>query len=207
MYYYFVVPSDKIEDWALYAIYLDNDFAVEKCCAFPIELGGVFIKNEPKEKAPGEPVNVEVDFPEGSLTGKVRFGAPSRLVDGTQKVGQVNYTVVFNDDKMATGSTIYGGDVEVEVTVPAIGRYDVRVYASNESGMGPRTPAKTVWIGDGKPLKVNNLSGYLDKATGKVGLTWESATAAEYGGYIVPRRSDLHRDPLHRRRQPQGGGR
>lgn len=186
VYYYFVVPTDQPEDWALYAIYLNDGYKVEKCYSLPMEMGGVFIKNEPGEKAPGMPLNVTADFANGSLSGKIKFEAPSTLVDGSRRNGQLTYTVVLNDEKVATGTAIYGQAVEAAVTAPAIGRYDVRVYASNEEGMGPLSQPVTVWIGDGQPLQVKNLNGFLDKATGKVGLTWEAATAAEYGGYIVP---------------------
>lgn len=186
VYYYFVVPSEDVDDWALYAIYLNDGFKVEKCYNFPMEMGGVFIKDEPKALAPGMPLNVSVDFPNGSLTGKVKFEMPSTLMDGSRHNGKANYTVVLNDQALATGSSIYGETVEAAVTAPAIGRYDVRVYASNDEGMGPRTAPVVTWIGDGKPLQVKNINGYLDKATGKVGITWDAATAAEYGGYIVP---------------------
>lgn len=185
IYYYFVMPSDEPADWNLYAINL-GDFSVEKCYNFPIEIGGVFFKNEPKEQAPGAPTDLAASFDKGSLSGKVSFKAPSMLVDGSMKGGDVNYTVVFNDKIVATGTTVYGLDVEVDVTVPSIGRYDVRVFASNEVGMGPKTAPLAVWIGDGQPLQVSGLTATLNKATGKADLAWTAATAAELGGYIVP---------------------
>ena len=145
------------------------------------EIAGIYIPVPPADGAPAAINDLTVSFPEGSLSGTVAFTAPSTLYDGSAASGQVDYTVNFDGNPVATGKAAYGASVSVPVTVDERGNYEVSVVLSNAEGKG--TPAKVrLYIGLGVPEAPEVAISYAD---GKFTVNW-TLEEAEDDGYLNP---------------------
>lgn len=130
--------------------------------------------------APAAVSALKAEFPGGTLSGSISFKAPTTLFDGTAATGALTYTVLANGEKAAEGSTTFGADVTVPLTVDETGEYTFAVTVSNDAGSSPKEKIK-VFIGHGTPAKTNATLVYAD---GKMKLTWTPVTTTVEGGYI-----------------------
>ncbi|MCM1071640.1 MAG: choice-of-anchor J domain-containing protein [[Clostridium] fimetarium] len=135
--------------------------------------------------ASGAPAKVEglaASFPNGSLSGKVSFTAPTTLYDRTPATGNLSYEVTANGTTVATGTTAYGALVEADVTLASAGQYTLRASVSNASGKGPEAKT-TLYVGNGIPA-----APYVSLAmrSGAMLLTWSDVEETTDGGYINP---------------------
>lgn len=136
------------------------------------------------EGAPGKVENLTATFPQGSLTGKVSFTAPSALYDGTPATGSLSYEITANGTTVASGTTTYGGSVEADVTLTEAGEYRIGASVSNSAGKSPEAKT-TLYIGTGVPATPYATLSYRN---GTMLLTWTEVDASVDGGYIDPAR-------------------
>lgn len=132
--------------------------------------------------APAVVTDLSAEFPEGALSGTVRFKLPSALYDGTPATGNVGYAVLAEGVKKAEGQGAYGANVSVPVTVDAAGQYTISVSASNAVGEGPKAKLK-LYIGQGTPISTTATLVYEG---GKMKLSWTPVTETVDGGYMDP---------------------
>ena len=145
------------------------------------EIAGIYIPVPPSDGAPAAISDYTVSFPEGSLSGTVSFTTPTTYYDGSAASGEVDYTINFNGNPVATGKAAYGAAVSVPVTVEERGNYEVTVVLSNAEGNG--TPAKVrLYIGLGVPEAPEVEISYAD---GKFTVNWTLEEAAD-DGYLNP---------------------
>ncbi len=145
------------------------------------EVQGLFIPApEADDKAPAAVTGLAVDFPNGSLSGTVKFTAPNTLYDGTAATGSLTYEVMANGTVCATGSTTCGAAVSAPATLTAAGEYTFVVTVSNAAGKGPKTKIKS-FVGNGVPAAPKATLVYEG---GKMKLTWTPVTTSADGGYI-----------------------
>ncbi len=146
------------------------------------EVTGLFFPTPAAEDtAPAAVTDLVASFPEGSLTGTIEFVAPSTLFNGTEASGNLNYTIIANDQEF-TGTTTYGAEVARSFTAPSSGMYTFTVYVSNEVGNGPKTRTKC-FIGTGIPKATTVTATYAD---GTMTVNWTAVTESVDGGYIDP---------------------
>ncbi|MDE6485241.1 MAG: hypothetical protein K2L14_07595, partial [Duncaniella sp.] len=134
------------------------------------------------DNAPAAVEDLKIEFTEGALTGTVSFKAPSTLFDGTAASGDLTYTVLANDEKVATGSTTFGAAVNAEVTLES-GMYTFVVSVSNAAGESPKTKVKNIFVGKDAPVAPSVTATY-DAQSNTATVTWTPVTASVNGGYM-----------------------
>ncbi len=147
------------------------------------EYTGLYIPEVPADGAPAAASNLVISFPEGNLSGTVKFNLPATTYNGNAGSGNVNYTVSFNDQVVASGSGAYGAAVTENVTVAAAGSYKVVVAVSNDEGNGPSVK-QTLYIGVGVPSTPEVSLVYEG---GNMKISWTPVTSTVEGGYIDPK--------------------
>lgn len=133
--------------------------------------------------APAKCDNLALDFAGTSLSGKVKFTAPSTDVNGTAGSGSLSYTLTVNADTYTTASCNWGEAVEVDYTAAEAGQYMFSVTFSNAEGTSDASSV-SAWIGADAPRGVTGLraSCYENVVT----LVWNAPEGSVHGGYIVP---------------------
>lgn len=134
-------------------------------------------------EAPAAPVDLSLDFPEGSLTGKVNFSIPSVTFGGTAATGQVSYTVSVDNTLAVTGTSSFGASESVDVTIRDAGTHTVDVVLSNEHGNSPKSVIKQ-FFGKDVPMAPTNVKASFEG--NKVTVTWNPVTESVNGGYVDP---------------------
>lgn len=147
------------------------------------EVQGLYVPDPlAEDDAPAMVTGLSADFPEGSLSGKIYFTAPTTTYSGQPASGELTYKVSVNDQQTLTGTTSFGAPVEVPVTVDASGDYTFSVRVSNASGYSPLN-RMSLFIGSGvptTPAPVLSVTG--DVAT----VTWAPVNSVVDKGYINP---------------------
>ncbi len=160
-----------------------GEATVVKTFAHAEEVVGLYIPAPAAaDGAPAKARDLAAVFPNGSLSGKVRFTAPTTLYDNTPGSGSLNYEITANGMIVANGITAYGEQVEADVTLAQAGRYTIGVTVSNAAGKSPEAKT-TLFIGNGVPA-----SPYVSLTfrNGAMQLTWSDVDTTVDGGYIDP---------------------
>lgn len=129
---------------------------------------------EASTATPGAPSGLTLTFASGALTGKVSFTAPTVTSDGKPAEGDVNYTVMAGNTKVAEGTTQYGATVTADVTLATSGDYTFTVRMSNAAGEGPIVKTSK-WLGNDIPKTIASAPK-VTYANGKATITWVSST-------------------------------
>ncbi len=132
-------------------------------------------------EAPAAPENMSAEFDGPSLSGKIRFTAPTTAFDGTAISGTLGYTVRINGVDYASGNVEAGAEAVADVAVEKAGMYDFTVVASNDKGTGAKAKL-TRFVGADTPAAVKNV--LLKEADGKFIVTWDALEHGSNGGYI-----------------------
>ena len=193
---FYVVVTNTVENPDPYAYYSLNEsflYAVDRAnakavCLYEFEdgeaLGGMFIPGAVAEDgAPAAVTDLKLDFPDGSLTGKVRFTVPSTTFDGNDATGEVSYLIRANGALFAEGKAVYGQKVEAEATLPEADTYEIEVMLSNSVGRGPKAKI-TEWIGPDTPLNITDVTAVW--ADGVFTINWQAPQGSTHGGYYDP---------------------
>lgn len=131
--------------------------------------------------APSTPALLNVNFPNGSLTGTVEFTAPTTLNDGTKATGSFNYELSVDGEESITGTANFaGGLIKIPATVATIGSHYFKLTLSNEAGNSDFAYVRQ-YIGPDSPLAVENATLTWENGTSTV--TWDAALP-EHGGYL-----------------------
>lgn len=134
-------------------------------------------------KAPAAVTDLRLDFPNGALSGKVRFTAPTTHFDGTAATGQLRYVLTVNGEQKGSGTTTCGAETAVDVTLPTDATYLFELTVSNTTGNSP--VAKTeAYIGIDQPKGPANVR--LVYEDGMMKVSWDAVTEGMSGGYVDP---------------------
>ncbi len=147
-----------------------------------------------EDGAPAAVEDVTLSFSGASLTGTVNFTAPTTTFAGGTLSGALSYTVVADDDTLATGTTTAGAAVAQQVTVDNSGTHTFIVTTANEVGRSPQTKASQ-FVGYDEPYPVEDLTVTSNSSTGKVTLSWSAPTGGYNDGYIGDLKYDVIRYP------------
>lgn len=151
------------------------------------------------DNAPDAPTDVVADFENGSLTGKLKFTAPAKTYGGEDSHGDIFYYISANGEPMAEGRTVYGAEVEVELTMPRNDNYVFEVFCSNSVGQGPKAKSAKVFIGNDVPTLGDTFN--ISYANNKFTIEWDEANATGLNGgtidvskvqYLLTRYPDEH---------------
>ena len=147
-----------------------------------------------KPAAPGEISGLELDFPDGSLTGNIRFTLPTETYDGNRLSGQLHVGIDIDLDSYETTGQP-GEEITFPVTLKYADSYKVSVYSENSSGRSPRVNMWK-WLGKDRPGLVKNLT--MTRDGNNVSLSWE-APEGIHGGYVDPSQVtyNIFRNPEH----------
>jgi len=154
-------------------------------CTYPNgeEICGLFVADPLAEDgAPDRVSNIELSFPEGTLSGNVSFDTPGCTFDGNEATGPVDYSITVNGAAPITGTTSYSTRAVVPVTVPAPGNYTFRIALKSDAGSSP-VEEVTSYIGVGVPKTPKPT---MSTADGVVTLTWDPVSEVIDKGYINP---------------------
>ena len=147
------------------------------------EIVGLYVPDPLAEDgAPAAVTDLAADFPEGSLTGKLTFTAPSLTFAGDLLAGELDYTISINDTQTLTGKTTAGTLTEVPLTVEASGDYTFGMRVSNAAGDSPLART-SIFIGSGVPV---TPAPVLTVADGVATVTWKPISTVVDKGYINP---------------------
>ncbi|MDE6484274.1 MAG: choice-of-anchor J domain-containing protein [Duncaniella sp.] len=135
-----------------------------------------------EDDAPAEVSDIVADFTGSSLSGIIRFKAPSTLFDGTPASGDLNYSVKINNKEVSAGTTTFGADVAAPVTVSSAGTYTFVITVGNAAGWSPKAQI-SAFIGADTPLATTARASWSDNV---MTVTWLPVTAAVNGGYVDP---------------------
>lgn len=181
--YWTVAPDDG--SGSLYEINLQTG-AATYMCTFTYNEEVVclhMVTPEAEDKAPNSPSSLRLNVTPGSLSGNITFDAPTTLFDRTPARGEVSYTVTLDGNKIATGTTSYGGHETVPISVAGSGEKEFYVYCSNEAGDSPRRKI-CGYMGMGRPVKTSSVE--LSYGDGKMKLTWKPVSEVLDRGFINP---------------------
>ncbi|WP_155952957.1 choice-of-anchor J domain-containing protein [Prevotella sp. HUN102] len=169
----------------LYIVNLSTGAATE-VGALPNAIVGMAIPAaEAAEGAPAKVTNVVYDFANGSLSGKVKFTAPTLTYGGNPlSATALTYTVYANDQKVAEGTVMPGANAEANVTVPKDGMYNFKIVAANAEGEGAKY-LENQWIGHDEMAAPGNLTMTRSgNGNSHIKLTWTASTEALHNGYV-----------------------
>lgn len=135
------------------------------------------------DEAPGEVGSVDGSFVQGSLSGTLKFRMPSTLHNGAAASGTVGWTVYDGSDKVAEGTSSYGSEVTANVSVPAAGKHNFSVTASNDAGESKRARLQ-MWVGPDVPVAPGNIKVLFDDATNTFTVSWDAVDKGANDGYL-----------------------
>lgn len=141
--------------------------------------------------APAAAENLQTEFKEGSLTGKLKFNVPTKKFDGSALTGNVDYIIYANSAEVSKGKAEAGKEVSTDLTVNE-GMVNFIVVLSNEAGDGPRAK-HSMYAGNDSPKAVDNLKLTLDE-NGHATVTWEAPKEGVHKGYIGQLTYDVFRN-------------
>ncbi len=147
-----------------------------------------------EDGAPAAVEDVTLSFSGASLTGTVNFTAPTTTFAGGTLSGALTYTIVADDDTLATGTTTAGATVAQSVTVSASGNHTFVVTTANEVGRSPQTKVSQ-FVGYDEPYPVEDLTIKSNSATGEITLSWAAPTGSYNDGYVGDLKYDVIRYP------------
>jgi hypothetical protein len=136
------------------------------------------------DKAPAD-VEFSATCEGGSMDVNLSVTLPTTLFDGTPVPNDAfSFTVVDENDNVLWESSGLAGSVNTfTYTYATDGVHNLKAYASNGVGDGPKAKA-SVYVGKGTPAAPANVS--LAWADGQATLTWDAVTASSDGGYLDP---------------------
>lgn len=148
------------------------------------EVAGLYF-NSPlaPDDAPAVATGVRLDFDGAALSGNLIFTAPATTFDGQTATGDLTYKVLVNGNVAATGTTTFGTETTVPLTVDAAGDYDVAVCTQNDAGVSPYVVVSK-WIGSDAPVPV--LSAVASYSDGTMTVNWPAVIEGVHGGHIDP---------------------
>ncbi len=149
---------------------------------------------EAEDDAPAAVDDVTLSFNGASLTGTVNFSAPTSTFAGGSLSGALSYTIVADNDTLATGTTTTGAAVAQTVTVGYSGSHTFIITTSNEVGRSPQTKVSQ-FVGYDETFPVEDLTVTSSSATGKVTLSWSAPTGSYNDGYVGDLKYDVIRYP------------
>lgn len=145
------------------------------------EITGLFILEEVPADAPAKANGLQVDFPNGSTTGSIRFVMPTMTCGGAALDGTLDYTLLMNDEvKEGTGQP--GETISLENITLEAGDYKFVLTVSNDKGTGERAVVSQ-WIGMDAPAAVENLT-LKKQSEATVALSWEAPRTGIHQGYV-----------------------
>ena len=145
------------------------------------EITGLFILEEVPADAPAKANGLQVDFPNGSTTGSIRFVMPTMTCGGAALDGTLDYTLLMNDEvKEGTGQP--GETISLENITLEAGDYKFVLTVSNDKGTGERAVVSQ-WIGMDAPAAVENLM-LKKQSEATVALSWEAPRTGIHQGYV-----------------------
>ncbi|MDE6007018.1 MAG: choice-of-anchor J domain-containing protein [Muribaculaceae bacterium] len=145
---------------------------------------GLYIPGaETAPQAPGRCSDLEVNFEDTALSGTINFKAPSTFYDGNPGNGNLKVFAFVNGEKIGESQASWGSDISMDVDLSSNGAgwFDFMVYSSNDSGNGPRTKIKHIWIGSDAP---STPEPSLNYENGKMVVSWKQITTGLNGGAI-----------------------
>lgn len=184
---FFYVPSTKDAKARLYEIDLQTGRAT-LITRLPdgVEVAGLCTEAAfPVPTAPGLPQDITSDFPNGSLSGKIRFKAPTTTYNGKAASGPISYEVSEGERKLAEGSSSYGAAIEVDVTLTKDTIHDIHIIFSNSAGKGPRGFLRG-FFGFDTPDRPENVTGVWNDSDKTFTLSWPRVAVGANNGYINP---------------------
>lgn len=132
--------------------------------------------------APAAVTQLSTDFSQGALSGTISFILPTQTASGTVLSGSVDYEVLVDGQKVASGTGEPGQQVSIEQTLTQ-GSHKIKVSTSNAAGLGAQQFI-VVWIGPDMAPAVSGLQFIFDKSTHQATLSWNAPEAGVNGGYI-----------------------
>lgn len=176
--------KEKSNVGSLYTVDLTTGKAT-KVMDFPNneEVVGMFVPMRANPKAPKAPEKLDVDFPNGGLTGTLSLTVPAELADGTPGEGKCKVEFFIDGNSIGSIDAPYGETVSGKVTLENSAQYTFSARLSNDAGKSELVKTQ-YFVGMGQPeapepvLAVRNNKAYL---------VWEPITKA-YGdrGYVDP---------------------
>lgn len=134
------------------------------------------------KKAPAPASGLKVNFPEGSLAGKVSFTMPATSADGELLSGEATYSVYCDGVLASTGKASAGASVSVDIAARKTGDNYFYVEVSNTSGIGDGIGMWS-FLGNDAPLAPASLTAqYLPGDV--LQLDWDKVTGSVNGGYV-----------------------
>ena len=162
-----------------------TDFETSTLCklASPVEFGCLFlpyIEVPAGPEAPAVPEFVGSSFPNAGMTGDITFRLPSKLNNGEDITGKVNYSVSVSGKVIATGEGDAGSEVTVNVdeTAPVSEGLNSFKIVAEVNGYTSNTCSGNVWIGYDVPMAPANVK------LSPTQVTWDAVTEGVHGGYI-----------------------
>jgi hypothetical protein len=176
--YWFVYPENEDGGY-----FVTVDLATAKTTVikeFDDTFTGLVIPSQPNDGAPAMAKNFSVSFPKGSLSGTASFDVPTVNYAGQACTGELDYEVFANGESVATGSTVYGGHVQVPLEVAKSGNYKFSVVLSNEIGLSQEAKVST-FVGNDTPIAPSVTISYKD---GSFYVSWSPVKESLNGGYM-----------------------
>lgn len=170
----------------LYTVNLTTGAATE-IGALPDAVVGMAIPGaEAADGAPNKVTDVSYSFANGSLSGKVKFTAPTTTYagDALPTGTALSYTIYVNGKKVAEGTVKPGETIEPDVTVPEAGMCNFKIITSNAVGEGAKF-IDNQWVGHDEMAAPGDITMTRSGSNNShVKITWTASTETLHDGYI-----------------------
>lgn len=146
--------------------------------------------------ADGAPVRVSdlnIDFPNGQLTGNVTFTMPDKDMAGNELKGNLTYTINVNGSLYATETAAAGEKINKSLTLQK-GNNKLTVITENEAGKSDTAKVIT-WIGYDEPDAVKSVTLNINAESGKADVSWSPVYKGVHNGYIENIKYEVVRQP------------
>lgn len=131
------------------------------------------------DKAPGYITNLNVSFPNGSLSGEVGFTVPDAAFDGSTLGTDLTAVISVNGEEKSKFKVQAGEKVNRELTYTQ-GEAFIEVWIANEAGKSP-VESTSLWVGQDYPV-ITSVTYTADGINSTV--TWETAEKGLHGGFV-----------------------
>lgn len=146
-------------------------------------MAGLFVRKPFFDgQAPDAVENLEVAFEGTSLSGIVRFTAPSLNCDGTSLDSSIDFTLMIDNEQYAVRQGVEPGSaVEIPVEV-ADGMHEFVVVPHNEAGGQGKPSNCRRFVGSDTPMNVSDVR--LVNEGSQMHVTWTAPAGGVNGGYV-----------------------
>lgn len=136
---------------------------------------GLFTRNYPvPDGAPAAATGLTADYANAAKNGSFKFTLPTKLFNGGNATGNIEYLVRANGEDIGEGAGAPGAEITINHEFENSGAVTFTCFVYNDAGFGP-VAAFTTYVGYVEAATPQNVK-LVETSNGKVVLSWDPVT-------------------------------